>query len=183
MGIATAFMDSYFALKFIRLITTPWAATDAYKLGIVDANGNQLIKRAQFTSDAERAAYSKFTQLAFNVKKMLARFAFGNSTIGRYAAALHLIREHLGPNLQNKDAITEAFIDHFNLNEEYAKYLTEDTGSGAMGGGCTTTGVDIVDGSLAPTVKRKKQSNKQPSFKVEPFKEWAKNKTPEQGNE
>ena len=176
MGIASIYMDSWFALRFIKLLTTSWTATDAFKLGIIDDEGNQLIKRAAFTNDEMRSAYSKFVQLVFNIKKMLARFAFGSSTIARYAIALKLISEHLEPCLHNKAAITEAFIDHFNLNENYAKYLIEDTGSGSF-----TTGVDNVDGSIAPTVKRRKK-NKQPSFKVEPFKEWVKNKTPEQGN-
>ena len=38
-------VDAFIAYKFIKILTTPWKETEAYKLGIIDENGNVLRKR------------------------------------------------------------------------------------------------------------------------------------------
>ena len=43
MGVITRAANLYFIYKFIRILTTPFSETDAFKLGIVDENGKILI--------------------------------------------------------------------------------------------------------------------------------------------
>ena len=38
-------VDAFIAYKFIKILVTPFEETDAYKLGIIDANGKILKKR------------------------------------------------------------------------------------------------------------------------------------------
>ena len=66
--------DTLIAYKFIKIISTPWKDTEAYKLGILDENGKILKKRSSLTSQAEKSAYpSIFYTLCWNIKKILDR--------------------------------------------------------------------------------------------------------------
>lgn len=83
--------DFLYALRFLRLLTTPWKKTTAYKLGILDAKG-KVIRKPE--TSKEKGAYNIFHKLVFNLKRLLNKIPFGKSTIASYAAALFLIREH-----------------------------------------------------------------------------------------
>ena len=43
-GLVGGAMNLYFIYKFLRILTTPWESTDAFKLGIVDEKGKILKK-------------------------------------------------------------------------------------------------------------------------------------------
>lgn len=85
--------DTFFALRFLRLLTTPWKKTNAYKHGLIDENGNRI--REPETSD-ERGVYNVFHRLVFNIKKLINKLPLGKTTLASYAAALYLIKEHTG---------------------------------------------------------------------------------------
>lgn len=91
MGLLS-FGDTFFALRFLRLLTTPWKKTGAYKAGIVDRDGKVLKK----PEGKEKEVYNLFHKLVFNVKRLLNKLPFGKKTIASYAAALFLIKEHTG---------------------------------------------------------------------------------------
>jgi hypothetical protein len=65
----------------------------AYKMGLIDANGNIL--RKPETSE-EKSKYNIFHKLVFNIKRMLNVLPFGKTTIASYLAALYLIKEKTG---------------------------------------------------------------------------------------
>ena len=92
MGLLRA-ADTFFALRFLRLLTTPWEKTGAYKKGIVDKNG-AVIKKPK--TGEEKAVYNIFHKLVFNLKRLLNKLPFGKKTIVSYATALFLIKEHTG---------------------------------------------------------------------------------------
>ncbi|MGA1151128.1 MAG: hypothetical protein ACO3UL_08590 [Flavobacteriaceae bacterium] len=83
--------DFLYALRFLRLLTTPWKKTTAFKLGILDENG-KVIRKPETAE--EKGAYNIFHKLVFNLKRLLNKIPFGKSTIASYAAALFLIREY-----------------------------------------------------------------------------------------
>jgi|TARA_B110000914_G_scaffold216550_1_gene221648 hypothetical protein len=85
-------VDLFITYKFIRLLTTKWNKTDAYKEGVIDAKGKLLVKGADQTS-AQKKAYTVFDKLVFNLKRILEKVPFGKSQIASYAAALFLLRE------------------------------------------------------------------------------------------
>ena len=191
---ASAVLDTYFTLRFIKLLTTPFNKTEAFKLGIIDDEGNALKDRAELETAVEKAAYTKFHILVFNLKKLLHKFPLGLKTIGKYALALTLLREHIGTALIEKNALTVRFVDYVMENQMIDetlcestdtdlvklldKYVIEDTGVGAMGTGSFTTGMDIVDAPLAPTEKIKKKK-KFPQLGVQPFKQWTRSQLEE----
>jgi hypothetical protein len=85
--------DFFYALRFLRLLTTPWGKTTAFKLGLIDKNG-KILKKPE-TSE-EKGAYNVFHKLVYNIKRLINKIPLGKSTLASYAAALFLIKEHTG---------------------------------------------------------------------------------------
>ena len=93
MGLLTRTTDTVYAFRFLRLLTTPWTKTGAYKMGLIDDNG-KVIRKPE-TSE-EKSKYNIFHKLVFNIKRMLNVLPFGKTTIASYLAALYLIKEKTG---------------------------------------------------------------------------------------
>jgi hypothetical protein len=93
MGFFSTATDTYFAFRFLRLLTTPWEKTGAYKLGLIDAEGKVLRKPVDMS---ERSKYNIFHRLVFRIKRLLNKIPFGKTTAASYLAALWLIKEHTG---------------------------------------------------------------------------------------
>ena len=86
-------VNAFVIYKFIKLLVTPFEKTDAFKLGIIDKDGNYLKKQKDLESKQEKLASNIFTRLVFNIKKLLAKVPGGSSRLGSFATALYLIRE------------------------------------------------------------------------------------------
>lgn len=85
--------DTLYAFRFLKLLTTSWEDTDAYKLGIVDDQGKKLKKPK---TQEEKDAYTMFHRLVYNIKRLIGKIPLGQSKIGTYTAALYLIKEETG---------------------------------------------------------------------------------------
>ena len=96
MGILSRAADLGYAFRFLKLLTTKWENLEAYKLGIVDKRGRNLKKAKELKTQEEKSAYTIFHRLVFNVKRLIQLVPGGKSTLGSYAAALFLIKEHTG---------------------------------------------------------------------------------------
>ena len=105
----------------------PWEKTAAFKEGIVDEDGNKLKKPE---TSAEKAAYTTFHKLVFNIRRLLGKVPLGKTTIARYAAALYLIKEHtdISDNLLSKalSKMTGMKIEGDIIIESSEWFLTED---------------------------------------------------------
>jgi len=87
-------VDLFVTYRFLKLLVTPWKKQEAYKQGIIDANGKTLIKSRDFTKDDQRQAFTLLHRLVFNCKRILSKIPFIKSQLGTYAAALFLLKEH-----------------------------------------------------------------------------------------
>jgi len=96
MAIISRAGDFFYALRFLRLLTTPFAKTKAFELGILDKNGKVLKKAKDLKDNDEKSAYTVFHRLVFNIKRLLGKAPGGKSTLASYAAALFLIKEQTG---------------------------------------------------------------------------------------
>jgi len=126
MGLFTRAADTFYAFRFLRLLTTPWKKMGAYKLGLIDENG-KVIKKPE--TGEERSKYTIFHKLVFNLKRMLNKIPLGKTTLASYIAALYLIKEHTG--MSDKDiakALKEGADFDIALNhlEESRWFLSED---------------------------------------------------------
>ncbi|MEK9769694.1 MAG: hypothetical protein VW683_12290, partial [Betaproteobacteria bacterium] len=77
MGLLLRGADTVYALRFLRLLTMPWEKTAAFKVGVIDENGNRIKKPE--TSE-EKEAYTVFHRLVFNIRRLLAKIPLGKST-------------------------------------------------------------------------------------------------------
>jgi hypothetical protein len=118
MSILTRTADTIYAIRFLRLLTTRWTSTGAYKLGLIDDKGRHI--RSPRNSN-ERSKYNIFHRLVFNIKRLLNKIPFGKSTIASYLTALYLIKEHTGMSdkkiLRIMEELTDTSIDLSSLNE------------------------------------------------------------------
>ena len=69
-------VDLFVTYRFLKLLTTPFEKMDAYKLGIIDENGNRILKdkstkpAVELSTTELKNAYTILHKLVFNIKKI-----------------------------------------------------------------------------------------------------------------
>jgi hypothetical protein len=112
----TAVVDIFMTYQFIKRLTAPFNKWPAYKEGVIDKDGNILIKRKDLKTQAQRASFRLFDLLTLNMKKLLGKLPGGKSKIATYAAALFLIKEGQKYSEENIDFLEEDFANFFSTN-------------------------------------------------------------------
>ena len=92
-GLIGGGLNLYFIYKFLRILTTPWEKSEAFKLGIVDDNGKILKKKRVLKTAEEKEAYTMMHRLVWKLKRLMEKVPFGKTRLASYAAALWLIKE------------------------------------------------------------------------------------------
>ena len=113
-------IDLFVTYRFIKLLVTPFEKTDAYKLGIIDEDGNRIVKPGTkvpttLSTFDEKNAYTVLHKLVFNIKKIFGKVPGLRTKLGTYAAALFLL----------KDTFKESVDDPDVFEKEFMKYLKE----------------------------------------------------------
>lgn len=90
-----AAVNTYLVFQFVRELTKDWTEMDAYELGIIDEKGNILKKSKDLVTNTERASYTMFHRLIWNIKKTLEALPGGASKLKSYAAAAWLLKENI----------------------------------------------------------------------------------------
>ena len=114
-------IDLFVTYRFLKLLTTPFDKQDAYKLGIIDENGNRIRKPKSTKPAVELAtselknAYTILHKLVFNIKKIFGKVPGLRTKVGTYAAALFLL----------KDTFKESVNDPDMFEKEFVKFLKE----------------------------------------------------------
>ena len=92
-------IDLFVSYRFLKLLTTPFKRTDAFKLGIVDENGNRITKKdsdavaVELATTQQKNAYTILHKLVFNIKKLFNKVPGLRTKVGTYAAALFLLKD------------------------------------------------------------------------------------------
>ena len=114
-------IDLFVTYRFLKLLTTPFEKTEAFKLGIIDEKGNR-VKLPKSTRPAvelatveQKNAYTILHKLVFNIKKIFSKVPGLRTKVGTYAAALFLL----------KDTFKESVDDPDMFEKEFMKYLKE----------------------------------------------------------
>ena len=119
-------VDLYFIYRFIKKLTTPFKDWDAFKTGVIDENGDVLVKFADRTTE-QKASLAVFDRLALRLKKIIAKIPGVNTRLASYAAALYLIKEskQFSEGMINESLDFES-NDFAGLNEaEIIKFIEE----------------------------------------------------------
>mgnify|MGYP003633777205 CR=1 FL=1 len=174
-------VDNLIALRMLRLFTVEYTETQAYKLGIINDTGQQLIKMRNFVTNDQSNAYTLLHRLVFRLRGLLEKVPFVKSRLANYAAALLLVREKIVKEeefFENDDVLLEklSMAEHrpsYHLAERTIRNAWEDAAANNVGGG-NIAGMDAD--SIGVRVKKKKRKTQ--IFKVTPetFKRFAKGK-------
>ena len=116
-------VDLFLVYQFIKKLVTPFNKWPAYKLGIIDAKGNVIIRRKDFTKKEQSKSFGVFDQLVGNVKKLLAKLPGGQTRLASYAAALWLVKEQAA--LENNTMLNEEFLIEEYLSEAENRFINE----------------------------------------------------------
>ena len=131
-------INAFVIYQFIRLLIKPFDKTDAFKLGIIDKDGNYLKKQGDLKTAEEKKASNIFTRLVWNLKKILMKVPLVRSKLGKFATALYLVREqaeYIGADgVVIEEVLTEYFrstnpaiVDEIlSMNFDEDKYIIED---------------------------------------------------------
>ena len=114
-------IDLFVTYRFLKLLTTPFEKTDAFKFGIIDEKGNRIKKpksslpAVDLNTTEMKNSYTILHKLVFNIKKIFAKVPGLRTKVGTYAAALFLL----------KDTFKESVDDPDMFEKEFMKYLKE----------------------------------------------------------
>lgn len=89
----TRMTDFVYAFRLLNLIQKPWIEQEAYRLGIIDAEGNNVRKWNDLKTSEEKDNFTYFHRLAFNMKRVLSKVPGFDSKIVQTALAMRLLKE------------------------------------------------------------------------------------------
>ena len=129
-------IDLFVTYRFIKLLTTPFEKTDAFKMGIIDKNGNRLPKKL-YKID-ERNAYTVLHKLVFNIKKLFQKVPGLRTKVGTYAAALFLLKDTFKEHVEDPKMFEKEFLkyleeNNIELDDTIAEEVTLDNGKLSKG--------------------------------------------------
>jgi len=168
-------IDAAITARFIYLLVRPWSDTPAFKLGIIDRDGNPLKRSDDLKTSQEKAAYTSLDRLVFKLKRILQDIPLVNRNLANFAAALWLIKEcYKDPKLTQAknidilyemlskaqdDSLNEEFNDLREYNRQHPSLnltiliLNED-GVGGGGGAPAVAANNVGSGHIAGTSKQ-----------------------------
>ena len=115
-------VDLFVTYRFLKLLTTPFEKTDAFKLGIIDKNGHRIrlpksTKPAvELTTSELKNSYTILHKLIFNIKKLFAKVPGLRTKVGTYAAALFLLKDTFREHVEDPDMFEKEFMKYLKEN-------------------------------------------------------------------
>ena len=116
-------IDLFVTYRFLRLLTTPFEDTDAFKLGIIDEKGNRIRKPKSTKPAVELAtselknSYTILHKLVFNIKKLFSKVPGLRTKVGTYAAALFLLKDTFKEHVDDPDMFEKEFMKYLKEND------------------------------------------------------------------
>lgn len=157
-------VDNLIAYRVLTMLVKPFRETDAYKLGIIDAKGKNLIKPSSLNTSEQKSAYTFLHRLVFNMKKIINKLPGGESKLKSLAAAFFLIKEYYEKNVRSTSMMEEKFkrlmeseallAEENIIIEKYMKELEED----GIGGGNAAAPANVTGAAVStdiPVPKKK----------------------------
>ena len=113
-------IDSLIVFRILKMLTTDFKKTPAYKFGFIDRDGNRIKKiphpeiKNQFIENnpktkEEKNSLTPLHRLVFNLKKLLGKIPGGKTAFASYAVALALLKEHAKLDSEQSDQLFEDF--------------------------------------------------------------------------
>ena len=116
-------IDLFVTYRFLRLLTTPFEDTDAFKFGIIDEKGNRIKKKGSTKPEVELAtselknSYTILHKLVFIIKMIFNKVPGLITMVGTYAAALFLLKDTFKESVDDPDMFEKEFIKFLKEND------------------------------------------------------------------
>ena len=130
-------IDLFVTYRFIKLLVTPFEKQEAYKLGVIDKNGNRILipgtnKPTILNTIAEKNSYTVLHKLVFNIKKIFGKVPGLRTKLGTYAAALFLLKdtfkEDVDPKMWEREFLKYLKENNFELDNTISEEVTLEDG-------------------------------------------------------
>ena len=128
-------IDLFVTYRFLKLLTTDFKKTDAYKLGIIDDKGHRIMKtgvdklkpKVEVVTTQQKNAYTILHKLLFNIKKLFKKVPGLRTKVGTYAAALFLLKDTFKESVQDPDMFEKEFVKFLKENNiEFDNTISEE---------------------------------------------------------
>ena len=116
-------IDLIITYRVVKMLVTPFEKTEAFKRGIIDADG-KVLRKFKTIKGIERKHYTMLHRFVFNLKRILKKVGLG-SRLGSFGVALALLIKEDKSYLQHKDAIESAVITYLKEENLYNMLLNE----------------------------------------------------------
>ena len=116
-------VDLFVTYRFLKLLTTPFEKTDAFKLGVIDKDGHRIklpksTKPAvELTTSELKNSYTILHKLIFNIKKLFSKVPGLRTKVGTYAAALFLLKDTFKEHVEDPDMFEKEFMKYLKENK------------------------------------------------------------------
>ena len=129
-------IDLFVTYRFLRLLTTPFEESDAFKKGIIDAKGQRTDMR--LTTADQKNSYTILHKLVFNIKKIFQKVPGLRTKVGTYAAALFLLKDTFKEHIEDPQMFEKEFLkylkeNNIELDDSIAEEVTLDNGKLSKG--------------------------------------------------
>ena len=121
---ANRVVDLLITYRIVKLMATDFKNQEAFKYGIIDANGKQLRKNRDLNTEAEKDSYTVLHRFVFNLKRLLAKFGL-KSSISNFAVALAFILKENQELIKHKSLIESAVITYLKETNQYNDMIKE----------------------------------------------------------
>lgn len=117
---ATSALDLYKTYQFLKRLAMPFEKWPAYKEGIIDKEGNILIKKDDRNTTDQKKAFQIFDLMILKLKRLLGKVPGGKTKVANYAAALWFIKESV-----DWESRTEEDILNEDISDQFLQYVRE----------------------------------------------------------
>ena len=117
-------IDFLITYRIVKLMATDFKNQEAFKYGIIDANGKQLRKNRDLNTEAEKDSYTVLHRFVFNLKRLLAKFGL-KSSISNFAVALAFILKENQELIKHKSLLESAVITYLKETNQYNDMIKE----------------------------------------------------------
>ena len=115
---ATGVIDIFMVYQFLKRLATPFEKWPAYKAGVIDGQGNIIIKKRDRSTLEQKKSFKIFDLMILKLKKLLGKVPLGKTKLASYAAALWLVKE----DWENK---TEEQLLSEDIEDEFMRYMRD----------------------------------------------------------
>jgi len=128
-------IDLFVSYRFLKLLTTPFEKTEAFKLGIIDKKGHRIMKtgvdarfpEVKLITTQQKNAYTILHKLVFNIKKLFNKVPGLRTKVGTYAAALFLLKDTFKEHVEDPDFFESELVKYLKENNiEFDNSISEE---------------------------------------------------------